>query len=418
MRATEPTVVLVAQNVSRLMGGEAVKALHIWSSLSERGIKVVQVTHERVADELRNSSIPAGEVVYVKETPLLTWLYGSGFYQLAAFYNGLQLHRAAQRAVREHGAWLAHYTSPISPTLPYFRLKGCPTIIGPLNGNIGHPPALRARERNGKRWQRWALPIAQVLTAIIFPGKRRAARILVAGGERTLRALRHGFIDPAKMIETLDSGVSDELLARPRLTHKGRSNRFVFIGRLVPYKACDLVIRAIAKVPGAELDIIGDGPEREALQALCTELGVSDRVRFLGLIPSGKAVFDALANYRAFLFPTLAEANGIVVQEAMMMGLPLVVVNWGGPALLLDSETGILIEPTSEEDIVDGVAKAAERLMEDGALAEHFSRKARARAEEDGYAWAMLMDKWLKIYDEIMYEHGLPSITAQAKAAS
>ncbi len=219
------------------------------------------------------------------------------------------------------------------------------------------------------------------------------------------------------MIETLDSGVSDELLARPRLTHHGRSNRFVFIGRLVSYKACDLAIRAIAKVPGAELDVIGDGYERDALKALCAELGVTDRVRFLGMIPSGTAVFDALSAYRGFLFPTLAEANGIVVQEAMMLGLPLVVLNWGGPALLLDAGTGILVEPGSEEEIVDAFAKATQRLMEDDALAERLSRNARARAEEDGYAWSTLIDKWLRVYDEIMDENGLPSFTAQTETA-
>jgi glycosyltransferase involved in cell wall biosynthesis len=418
MRATAPTVVLVSQNVSRVMGGEAVKALHIWSSLAERGIKVVQVTHERVAHELRDPSTPAGDVVYVKDSAFQIWLYNNGLYQFAAFYNAWLLNRAAQKAARAHGAWLVHYTSPISPTLPYFRLTGCPTVIGPLNGNIGYPPALRAREHNGNRWQRWALPVVQQCSALMFSGKRRAARILVAGGERTIRALRHGFIRPEKMIETLDSGVSDELLARPRIAHHGRSNRFVFIGRLVSYKGCDLAIRAVAKVPDAQLDVIGDGEERETLEALCAELGVSDRVHFVGLIPYGRAVFDALSAYRGFLFPTLAEANGIVVQEAMMLGLPLVVLNWGGPALLLDAETGILVEPGSEEEIVDAFAKATKRLMEDDALAERLSRKARARAEEDGYSWSMLIDKWLKVYDQIMDEHGLPSFTARAEIES
>ncbi len=228
-----------------------------------------------------------------------------------------------------------------------------PVVIGPLNGNLPHPPGLSHREPAAKRIGKALLGAAQILNRFVFTGKR-GARLFVSGGERTVKALELGGATRDQIVATLDSGVAAELCALPRLTHAGTNWRFVFLGRLVRYKACDLVIRALKLVPQAELDIIGDGAERPALEALAKAEGVADRVHFLGYTADRAALFEKLKDYRAFVFPTLAEANGIVIQEAMMLGLPVVTVKWGGPVELLDEDSGILIEPGSEDAIVDG----------------------------------------------------------------
>ena len=109
-----------------------------------------------------------------------------------------------------------------------------------------------------------------------------------------------------------------------------------------------------------------------------------------------------LAQARAFVFPSLAEANGIVVQEAMMTGLPVVALDWGGPAALLDADTGILIEPSSEEHVIETLAAAMVRLGSDADEAERLSKNARAAAEAAGFAWAELLASWIKIYRGIL----------------
>lgn len=396
----KPRIVLVAPNISKRMGGEAAKALHIFEGLTAMGYDVVQVTHARVRDEMQ-ALLPDAKIRYVEDGPTQVFLFRTRLNWPLMFVGAWLLHREAVRAAKDHRADLVHFTSPISPSLPYFRFPGARIVIGPLNGNILHPPALMDRETCAKRIGAALLVPAQKILGTLFSGKKRAT-LLVAGGERTEKALAIGGCHTEQMVRTLDSGVDQILAAAPRLTHSGVNSRFVFAGRLIRLKGCDLAIRALHYAPGATLDVIGDGDERPALEALVAREGLTDRVHFLGWIEGGAPLFAQLRNYRAFVFPTLAEANGIVVQEAMMLGLPVVAVDWGGPALLLTQETGILVEPASEAGIVASVGHAMDRLMNGPDEAERISINAREEAERAGFSWPELLKSWSAIYDRVI----------------
>ena len=97
----------------------------------------------------------------------------------------------------------------------------------------------------------------------------------------------------------------------------------------------------------------------------------------------------------------MGDANGIVVQEAMMMGLPIIGMNWGGQSLLVTPECGIMVPPTSEEDVINGLAAAMDQLSEDGERANAMGKAGRALAIERGYAWSDLVDRWIAIYHEL-----------------
>lgn len=396
----KPRIVLVAPNISKRMGGEAAKALQIFEGLTAMGYDVVQVTHARVRNEME-ALLPNAKIRYVEDGPTQIFLFRTHLNWPLMFVGAWLLHREAVRAARDHKAELVHFTSPISPSLPYFRFPGTRVVIGPLNGNILHPPALMDRETRAKRIGAALLVPAQKILGALFPGKKRAT-LLVAGGERTEKALAIGGCRKAQMVPTLDSGVDQMLATAPRLSHSGVNPRFVFAGRLIRYKGCDLAIRALHHAPGATLDVIGDGAERPALQALVAREGLAGRVRFLGWVEAGAPLFAQLRNYRAFVFPTLAEANGIVVQEAMMLGLPVIAVDWGGPALLLTEKTGILVEPESEEEIVVSVGQAMSRLMNAPEEAERLSVNARNEAERAGFSWPDLLKAWSALYDRVM----------------
>tara|TARA_R110000782_G_scaffold78293_3_gene155904 strand:- start:90195 stop:91454 length:1260 start_codon:yes stop_codon:yes gene_type:complete len=397
--ANRPRILLVAPNISRKMGGEAAKALRIFEGLLALGIDAVQVTHARVRNEMQSYN-PDLPVHYVEDGPVQVWLYRLRLNWLLQWVGAWLLHRKAEKVAASFHPKVIHFTSPISPTLPYFRFRGVPTVIGPLNGNILHPPAFAARETLAKRLGSWLLWPVQKISAPLFTGKRHA-RLLVSGGDRTVAALELGGCRREQMVITLDSGVDAGLEQREPMRHSGVNRRFVFLGRLVRYKACDLVIEALAHVPEATLDIIGDGPERSALSRLAETLGVADRVRFVGWVPAGDPLFAQLSAYRAFLFPSLAEANGIVVQEAMMFGLPVVAVDWGGPAQLLTGDEAILISPTDHESVVNGLADAMRRLGEDGKAADALATAARRKAEQAGFSWPKLLADWLAIYDDV-----------------
>lgn len=306
-------------------------------------------------------------------------------------------------ALRERPGAVVHFTSPVSPVLPYFRVPGATVVIGPLNGNIHYPPAFRSRETLSYKVRRWFHPMLQFLHKLTNSGKQNADALLVSGGERTFESLRMAGCKESQLVASIDSGVLDRLYEEPRARHFGRNLRFFQNGRLVEHKGTDMAIRALTKTKNpVELDIIGRGPELEKLKALVTELKLEDRVKFIEWIPDHSKLAEMLRQYRAFVFPSLAEANGIVVQEAMVMGLPVITLNWGGPALLVTPETGILIEPTSAEHVVMELAKAMDLLAEDGALAESMSIAGRNRAVASGFLWSGVIRSWGEVYQRVL----------------
>jgi glycosyltransferase involved in cell wall biosynthesis len=93
------------------------------------------------------------------------------------------------------------------------------------------------------------------------------------------------------------------------------------------------------------------------------------------------------------------ESNGIAMQEAMAVGLPVIAVRWGGPAMLADDTAAIYIEPNGEEQVVNDIAAAMNRLAENGDYADAISAKARTIAEQR-FAWDVVARSWQAAYEE------------------
>ena len=407
--------ILVSPNVSEQMGGEAIRALQICLELTLRGARVHQVTHERVKAEL-DRNFPGMTVSYVRDTrvqkmahrvgrlsPLLSAVISEPLIYIVFQRRAVRLVQALLRDCPES---IVHFTSPVSPVLPYFRIPKARVVIGPLDGNIHYPPALRNRETIGYRVQRRLPPLLQLLNRVMSSGKRQADVLLVAGGERTRRSLLTAGCREEQFVDSICSGVPDRLYETPRITHSGRNLHFVHNGRLVSHKGTDLIIKSLKRTRNAiELDIIGRGPELDKLKVLSRELSLQNRIRFIEWVADHRDLAAALRRYRAFVFPSLAEAHGIVVQEAMVMGLPVIALNWGGPSLLVTAETGILIEPLSEEYIVDKLAEAMDSLAEDGDLAERMSSAGRQRAVDSGFLWSSVIGEWTIHYRRLVNSH-------------
>jgi glycosyltransferase involved in cell wall biosynthesis len=252
------------------------------------------------------------------------------------------------------------------------------------------------------RVRRWLHPFLQLVLRFAITGKQHADALLVAGGNRTYQSLRMCGCREEQFVDSLDSGVLDRLYALPRVTHTGRNLRFFVNGRLVGHKGTDLIIKALKQTTNAiEFDIIGRGPMLQSLKALTAQLKLQDRVNFIEWIPDHSKVAETLRQYRALVFPSLAEANGIVVQEAMVQGLPVIALNWGGPSLLVTPQTGLLIEPVSEEHVVSELAKAMDLLAADGALAEQMSIASRKRALDCGFLWSDVILNWTAVYRRV-----------------
>lgn len=164
---------------------------------------------------------------------------------------------------------------------------------------------------------------------------------------------------------------------------QGSEDYFLYFGRLSREKGILTLVRAYAAC-GSQypLYIAGTGPERERIEALIKELGVSDRVRLLGF-KQGAELRDLVANARAVCLPSEWYENGpYSVMEALAMGKSCIVTNIGGlPELIENGVNGVVVPPRDE----GALAKAlAEFQPGDGAAiaaraAEHFSADAYVR---------------------------------------
>jgi glycosyltransferase involved in cell wall biosynthesis len=230
-----------------------------------------------------------------------------------------------------------------------------------------------------------------------MPGKREAAVVLVAN-RRTQSALPGGL--RGRILElaenAVDLAVWTPSKSTPEPILRGGRQRFVFIGRLVDWKALDLAIEAIARVEAATLDILGDGPMRDSWQQTAHRLGVADRVTFHGWKTQTECA-GLLLHATALVLPSLFECGGAVVLEAMATSRPVIATAWGGPLDYLDDTCGILVAPSSRDALIAGFAEAMRRLLDSAELCARMGAAGRARLERH-FDWNSKIDAMLEIY--------------------
>ena len=149
-------------------------------------------------------------------------------------------------------------------------------------------------------------------------------------------------------------------------------------GRLIAQKAIGDALAALARVPAVELLVRGDGPERDSLERRAAELGIADRVRFLG--PGTRD--DVIALFRAVdavLLTSAWENLPHTLLEALAAGTPVIATSVGGiPEVVRDGENGLLV-PAGD---VDAIARAIARIVDDEGLRSSLAEAARPSVEE------------------------------------
>jgi glycosyltransferase involved in cell wall biosynthesis len=181
------------------------------------------------------------------------------------------------------------------------------------------------------------------------------------------------------------------------------------IGRLVERKGVDDVIRALPRVPSATLLVAGGPPvdelahdaEARRLQALAVDLGVADRVAFLGRVPH-EGVPALLAGVDVVVCTPWYEPFGMVPLEAMACGVPVVASRVGG---LQDSVLpGVTGEHVAARD-PDELARVLTRLLDDGVRLAAYGAAAVHRARS-AYSWATVAERTEAVYAELLTARG------------
>ena len=183
--------------------------------------------------------------------------------------------------------------------------------------------------------------------------------------------------------------------------------KLVWMGNLIPRKGLELVIRALKdkRLHSCILDIMGEGPEKKRCLRIAKELGVENRINFLGRLPRKEAI-NKLIEYDVFVFSSLQDMMGQALSEAMQMGLPCVVMNWGGPSALV-GDTGAVKVPISS--FKDTCQNLADKLVEVCFNPKRLKELSYNAIQRINYLsdQELLNKKRDKIFASILHEHNL-----------
>lgn len=330
----------------------------------------------------------------------------------------LGIARQVERVVAEFRPDVIHLQDAdlVDPVVPVARRSGVPVIVslrdarflpGSPNGRPGmvHGPMAWTRTRSflelfaPSQPVTWLLPL-MVPLLLAKDGLVREllgqATLLLPTSEFLMRGIRQaGLQTPARVLRLVPV---PDWEAAP--LHSGSATRFVAVGRLVRGKGFEVLVESFARVtkdlPGAELTLVGEGPQRNRLEQLARRLGCAAKVRFAGGTPyDGMREVYAAANI--VVFPSLvAEGFGRVVVEAGRVGRPVIASAVGGVPELIEPDCGMLVPPGN----VEALAEAMLALARDPEGQVRLAANARRRSEV--VAGEALRKQLLRVYDEVL----------------
>lgn len=398
-------IILIAPNVSKQLGGEAIKALQTFTHYKAINPNTHQITHARNRAELTHD-LHLDNIHFVKEDWFDKFLWFSfvfrNFLNVWFSYKAVKLAEQLADDMRfDSSNTVIHQTGPNSPVVPRTLSKKYLNTFGPINGNIYYPKPFRDRETVFESLRRLLHMPAQLINSRFFRSLKNADLIFIAGGKRTEDSLKVGGCLSDNMVDTVDCGLEDTMFEQPRIEHDGENHRFVHYGRLVNFKCTDLVIKSLVKTQSSiKLDIIGSGPELNKCKKLVRALGLENRVKFIDWVEHSE-LYDVLKKYRGMVLPSIGDSNGIVVQEAMAYGLPVISLDWGGPQMLIEHGVdGYLIKPSSEDFVVDQMAQFMDEMAADGSKVEAMSIAARQKATQ--WRWSEVAQQWIGYYHNLV----------------
>jgi glycosyltransferase involved in cell wall biosynthesis len=273
---------------------------------------------------------------------------------------------------------------PMTPVLPspfafFLRNGPIPFVVGPLNGGL---PWLRGFSQLENQ-KEWIANLRNLYQHLPFARStyRHAAAIVAASSQTYSEFVAYRdklfFIPEPGIARSLCFGDSRSLGPEVKL-------ELIFVGGLVPLKACDLALRAAAPLLRGNLArfiIVGDGSERERLEQLARSLGIEKAVVFSGWLGHAE-VLRHLRSADVFLFPSLRDNGAGVVFEALATGAVPVVADFGGPGDIVHPEVGYKVPLSNESEFVSQIEAILTGLASNRELLNRLREQGMSYARE------------------------------------
>jgi teichuronic acid biosynthesis glycosyltransferase TuaC len=231
-----------------------------------------------------------------------------------------------------------------------------------------------------------------------IPGGREAVERVLSSA-RLVLANSHGIERLARLHGARKSRVVHLGTDLPaRVPQRAPAPLIATVGHLVARKRHADVIEALALLPGVRYLVIGDGPQRRALESLAREAGVADRVEFAGQLEPAAAA-AALGAAWCFVMPSTEEAFGVAYIEAMAAGIPAVGCDGEpGPAEIAAAGGGIELVPPRSPAIL---AERLRRLLSDGDARRALGARARETVARE-FTWERCGEQTVAAYEEAL----------------
>ncbi len=295
---------------------------------------------------------------------------------------------------------VVHRITPLSPTITSPIAAKCaahnvPFVLGPLNGGVPWPAAFKSEQRREREF------LASLRGAYkLLPARRatlKAASAILTGSLHTASEIPAAFKN--KVIHLPENAIDPARFTKTA-AHNAPRLRVAFVGRMVPYKGPDMLIKAalpLLESGKIELDMIGDGPMLAALKAEFSHQISKDHLRFHGWL-AHEQVQDVLARATLMALPSVREFGGGVVLEAMALGVAPIVVDYAGPGELVRDGLGFKVALSDRAGIIADFRAELTRLTNKPELLRTTGAKGRAHVQEF-FTWQAKAHQIAQIYD-------------------
>lgn len=332
------------------------------------------------------------------------WTTLAAFSALSYYFFENEIWRQFKDRLAANEFDLVHRITPLSPThqsLIARRLSrlGIPFFIGPLNGGVPWPKHFFDRQHAEREWLSHIRGLYKLMPGYRSTLKHSSA--IITGSKHTSREI------PAwaqeKCIYIPENAIDPQRFSLKRTRTASLPLKAAFVGRLVPYKGGDILLEAAAdflRAKQLEIEIVGDGPERAALEDLVTRINVADQVRFHGWVPHAK-VQSVLSDCDFLALPSVREFGGGVVIEAMALGVTPIVADYAGPPELIDDQTGIRVGFDDKQSLVENFRKTIAELIQSPHKLDEMGAAGLEMVKEK-YTWQAKARQIKAVYDAVL----------------
>lgn len=409
-------VVLSAYQCGVGMGSVSQIGWEWYSRLSE-ACQVTLLTHVRNRPSLTAAGAPVhgSDIIYIDTE----WFAGP-LYRFAAWcfphsehpkfliasldffvYDWLAVKQLRQRLKVGKIFDIVHAVTPVSPLAATRLYKlGLPLVLGPWNGGLASPTTFPEIMKAESKWLYPIRNLGRVFDALI--GSTRNAAMILTATQATFAAIPKPYQNKCQAL--LENGVNLDLFPPapyPPAPSDANPLQIVFVGRLLPFKGVGMLLEAVKALAfPVAVTIVGDGSERGVLEHISTELGLTESVRFTGNLPLNE-VSPIMQQAHVFCLPSVRESGGAVLLEAMAVARPVIAVDFGGPAEIVDAAVGVKLPPTGKADVVQGLIDALTDVREHPQRWQARGEEGRRRVENN-YSWAAKIATAIGFYHQLL----------------